>query len=213
MFHKTRFVCLIWSLLRLSLFITGVAITMSPRYGNELGGDVISIQGPCFREGDVIACRFADVEVPGVVVNPLLAQCVAPQLGRTGRVKFELFLDGESKGVAEYTSCKCGGVCVWGGVEVCVCGGVEVCVCVCGWEVCGCVCGWEVCVCVCGGEVCGCVCGEGWRCVCVCVWRGGVCVCVCVCGEGWRCVTVHTYVTMVSSALFVSTYVYIQYWC
>ena len=77
------------------MYTTGI-ITLSPDYGNMLGGSSILVSGPSFtvQEGDTIKCMFDDTAVDGIFVNNQQVLCVSPLLSQTGRMPFRLLVTG-----------------------------------------------------------------------------------------------------------------------
>ena len=71
-----------------------------------LGGQTVTVQGPCFDQHDNIVCSFDGVMVTGVFVSRFKVVCISPQLSRTGRVTFRLTVNGSPMGEATFSSCK-----------------------------------------------------------------------------------------------------------
>lgn len=80
-------------------------VTLSPSYGNMLGGSPIVVSGPYFtvEEKDQIACLFDNTTVDGIFVNKQQVLCVSPALSQSGRVQFQLFLRGNTSFYGEST--------------------------------------------------------------------------------------------------------------
>ena len=88
---------------------TPVSITVVPRSGIFLGGTSVQIAGACLEPTDNITCVFDDIEVPGLVINDLLAQCVSPRLSEIGRMNLQLLVRSangtlRSQGTGEFFS-------------------------------------------------------------------------------------------------------------
>ena len=88
-----------------TLIHTGtVTLTLSPSHGNILGGETISVVGPCFNNPNaLIQCQFDDITRSAIYVGPQEVLCIAPPLQRSGRVKFRLLIDGTVKGQTQFT--------------------------------------------------------------------------------------------------------------
>ena len=90
-------------------FIPG-AINLDPPYGNVLGGTGVMVSGTQFliREDDGILCIFDGIEVRGVYVDEQKALCISPLLSQTGRLPFQIIVNGSTSFSAEsiFTSCK-----------------------------------------------------------------------------------------------------------
>ena len=71
-----------------------------------LGGQTVTVQGPCFNQYDNIVCLFDGVAVTGVFVSRLKVVCISPQLSHAGRVPFGLTINGSPKGKDTFSSCK-----------------------------------------------------------------------------------------------------------
>lgn len=88
------------------------AIELDPPYGNMLGGTGVMVSGTQFsiKEDDDILCIFDGIEVRGVYVNEQTALCVSPLLSQTGRVPFQILVNGSTSFSSEsiFTSCKDG---------------------------------------------------------------------------------------------------------
>ena len=84
------------------MYTTGI-ITLSPDYGNVLGGSPILVSGPYFtvQEGDTVKCLFDDATVDGIFVSNQQVLCVSPSLSKTGRVPFRLLVTGETEFVGQ----------------------------------------------------------------------------------------------------------------
>lgn len=89
-----------------TLFTLDPQIFITPHHGNVLGGQTVTVQGPCFDQHDNNVCVFDGVEVTSVFVNRFKIVCISPQLSRTGRVPFNLTVNGDQRGEATFSSCK-----------------------------------------------------------------------------------------------------------
>ena len=78
------------------------SITISPSYGNQLGGTPIIIQGPCFSTEDSIKCSFNDIVVGAVVMSNERAMCISPMLHSAGVVKFAVLNKTEAIGITTF---------------------------------------------------------------------------------------------------------------
>ena len=81
-----------------------VSLILSPSYGNMLGGETISVAGPCFTPDSRIECEFDGIRNSSIYVSTQEVLCVAPQLQRSGRVDFRLVIDGTVIGRTQFTS-------------------------------------------------------------------------------------------------------------
>ena len=81
-----------------------VSLTLSPSYGNILGGETISVAGPCFSPTSRIECVFDGIRNSSIYVSQKEVLCIAPQLQRTGKVDFRLLIDETVKGRSQFTS-------------------------------------------------------------------------------------------------------------
>ena len=77
---------------------------MTPEQGDQLGGDLVSIQGPCFSERANIQCEFGGEAVVALYDTESVVHCATPRLSRSGRVRFRLLIDGVVRGEAFYTA-------------------------------------------------------------------------------------------------------------
>ena len=85
---------------------------LNPRYGSELGGTPIIVSGSklTVSENDNVTCVFDARETEGFVIDVREVFCVSPELSRTGRVPFKIYIEGEENsftGIAIYISCEC----------------------------------------------------------------------------------------------------------
>ena len=88
--------------------ITG-ELTLSPRYGSELGGTPVVVSGVKITvgENDNVTCIFDSIETQGLATKTGQVLCVSPELTRTGRLTFELRVKGEQSsftGFAKFRS-------------------------------------------------------------------------------------------------------------
>jgi len=79
-------------------------IFITPRHGNVLGGQTVTVQGPCFDQYDNNVCVFDGVEVTSVFISRFKIVCISPQLSRTGRVPFNLTVNGDQRGETTFSS-------------------------------------------------------------------------------------------------------------
>ena len=90
-------------------FIPG-AINLDPPYGNLLGGTGVMVSGTQFsiEEDNDILCIFDGIGVKGVYVDEKRALCVSPLLSQTGRLPFQILINGSTSfsGESVFTSCK-----------------------------------------------------------------------------------------------------------
>ena len=85
-------------------------INLDPPYGNMLGGTGVMVSGTQFsvKEEDDILCIFDGVGVKGVYVDEKKALCITPLLSQTGRLPFQILINGSTSfsGESVFTSCK-----------------------------------------------------------------------------------------------------------
>ena len=85
-------------------------IFLKPRYGSELGGTPVVVSGTnlTVAEEDSVTCVFGVEETEGFVINEREVLCVSPEMPRTGRLPFELRIDGQFSftGSGVFISCK-----------------------------------------------------------------------------------------------------------
>ena len=54
-----------------------------------LGGTVVIISGPCFKDRNIkVICQFDGNEVEGVVLSDSLSICTTPEMAKAGSVLF-----------------------------------------------------------------------------------------------------------------------------
>ena len=86
------------------------AINLDPPYGNVLGGTGVMVSGTQFliREDDGMLCIFDGIEVRGVYVDEKKALCISPLMSQTGRLLFQIIVNGSNSFLGEsiFTSCK-----------------------------------------------------------------------------------------------------------
>ena len=66
--------------------------SISPNYGNQLGGTPIIITGPCFNESSSITCRFGEIETPCVRISNREALCISPKLDVKGHIPIKVII-------------------------------------------------------------------------------------------------------------------------
>ena len=75
-----------------------------------LGGTGVMVSGTQFsvKEDDDILCIFDGVGVRGVYVDEMKALCISPLLSQTGRLPFQILINGSTSfsGESVFTSCK-----------------------------------------------------------------------------------------------------------
>ena len=85
-------------------------IKLDPPYGNMLGGTGVVVSGTHFliSEDDDIQCIFDGIEVKGVYIDEQEVLCICPLLSRTGRLLFQISVNGSTSFLGEsiFTSCK-----------------------------------------------------------------------------------------------------------
>ena len=84
-------------------------ITLTPRYGSELGGTPVIVTGDTLttNEEDSVICVFDGRETDGFVTKDGQVLCVSPEMSRTGRVPFRLRINGTFfTAVSTFRSCK-----------------------------------------------------------------------------------------------------------
>ena len=94
---------------QLSLIVVPGKITLTPRYGSEIGGTPIIVTADKLEafEEDNVTCVFDGIKTDGFVTKDGLVFCVSPELRRTGRVPFELHIEGDKNsftGFAKFIS-------------------------------------------------------------------------------------------------------------
>ena len=92
------------------LYILG-QIFLKPRYGSELGGTPVVVSGTnlTVAEEDSVTCIFGVEETEGFVISEKEMLCISPEMPRTGRLPFELHIDGQESsftGSGVFISCK-----------------------------------------------------------------------------------------------------------
>ena len=92
-----------------TLYISIGKLVLTPRYGSELGGTPIIVTGDKLTayEEDNVTCVFDRIRTDGFVTKDGRVFCVSPELKRTGRVPFELYIEGERNsftGMAKFIS-------------------------------------------------------------------------------------------------------------
>ena len=60
-----------------------------------MGGALMTVSGPSFKEVDQINLQFDDMVVDCIYVNSILALCVSPFLSKTGKVTVRLYHNNE----------------------------------------------------------------------------------------------------------------------
>ena len=80
------------------------SLALSPSHGNILGGETISVAGPCFDPNTQIQCEFDDVRRSAIYISQQEVLCIVPQLRRSGRMNFRLLVDGAVVGQGQFTS-------------------------------------------------------------------------------------------------------------
>ena len=68
------------------------SVMISPRFGNMLGGTLVTLSGPCFDETDSIECVFAGTTTPGVYVSRDSVACITPAMNAIGNVEVSLII-------------------------------------------------------------------------------------------------------------------------
>lgn len=81
-------------------------IILTPHSGNQLGGDLVSVQGPCFSDRDNVQCDFGGATAVAVIESDSVAHCVVPRLSQSGRVSFRLKINGEVRGESVFVACE-----------------------------------------------------------------------------------------------------------
>ncbi|XP_041453734.1 sushi domain-containing protein 2-like isoform X2 [Lytechinus variegatus] len=72
-------------------------LQISPQQVSMLGGDVLSISGPCFQSTNIILCRIEDVVIEAIYdpeTDPFTVRCPSPLFMRVGPSKVMLSRDG-----------------------------------------------------------------------------------------------------------------------
>ena len=86
-------------------------VSLSPSYGSVLGGTGVLVSAGAgsqlmLKEDDVITCTFDGINVTGIYVNVQQAFCVSPSLTNTGRLLFQITVDGKFSAESKFTSCE-----------------------------------------------------------------------------------------------------------
>lgn len=73
-------------------------IRLDPPYGNILGGTGVMISGIQLftSEDDDIRCIFDRIDVKGVYIGEQKALCISPPLLQTGRLPFQILINGST---------------------------------------------------------------------------------------------------------------------
>ena len=71
-----------------------VVTSVVPSTGPENGGIIVKVAGANFQDAPDLACRFGSLVVPAEFVSPSLLSCMAPPLGRLGRVLVSVSING-----------------------------------------------------------------------------------------------------------------------
>lgn len=71
-------------------------LTLKPWYGSTMGGTVVLVSGPTFKETDEVVCKFEEIEEYGVVIDEIYTACTTPQLSTIGRIPFQLYINKEA---------------------------------------------------------------------------------------------------------------------
>ena len=76
-------------------------IFLKPRYGSELGGTPVVVTGTnlIVADKDSVTCVFSHTETEGFVINEREVLCISPEMTKTGRMPFELRIDGEQSSI------------------------------------------------------------------------------------------------------------------
>ena len=74
--------------------IPSSVLTLSPRFGNMLGGTAVLVSGPCFDEADNITRVFDGIPTDGMFFSERQSLCASPILSHTGRVPFQFIVNG-----------------------------------------------------------------------------------------------------------------------
>ena len=85
-------------------------IRLDPSYGNMLGGTGVMVSGTQLfvSADDDIRCTFDGITVKGVHFDQQNILCISPLLSRTGRVPFQVSVNGDTNfsGQSTFTSRK-----------------------------------------------------------------------------------------------------------
>lgn len=73
-------------------------LNLSPRYGSQLGGTLVTVNGPCFEESYSVECSFAGVTTPGIYRDRESVVCVSPAMNAIGRVEVTVTVREEADG-------------------------------------------------------------------------------------------------------------------
>lgn len=72
---------------KLYLYLYAAALHLSPRFGHQLGGTAVEVQGPCFDPSDTVMCNFGHIPTPGIYVDQGTVICVCPVMIEHGRIQ------------------------------------------------------------------------------------------------------------------------------
>ena len=76
------------------MFLSYIAlISITPHYGNQLGGTPVLIKGISFNELVNITCQFDDIKTRGIRISNKEAMCVSPRLAKSGSVPFSVSIN------------------------------------------------------------------------------------------------------------------------
>ena len=68
-------------------------MSITPHYGNQLGGTPVLIKGISFNEFVNISCRFDNIKTRGIRISNREAMCVSPRLPKSGSVPFSVSIN------------------------------------------------------------------------------------------------------------------------
>ena len=68
-------------------------MSITPHYGNQLGGTPVLIKGISFNELVNITCQFDDIKTQGIRMSNREAMCVSPRLPKSGSVPFSVSIN------------------------------------------------------------------------------------------------------------------------
>ena len=91
-------------------FNLGAHLKVVPRTGMMLGGNTISITGPCYKANDNIVIKFDDILINGSFRSELEVTITVPVLNKTGTLPLQLSLDGGN--TFDYTGVFTSGECL-----------------------------------------------------------------------------------------------------
>ena len=63
-----------------------IPVTLDPSFGNQMGGTLVKITGPCFKPKNRVECIFGRISMPGIFISQECVACVSPVMDVIGRI-------------------------------------------------------------------------------------------------------------------------------